>query len=58
MPRIIASVPGASGFVKRSYAQLRKSNCRSWTITQEAGQLMVQDKEGSDLATIIMGQSK
>ena len=58
MPRIIASVPGASSFVKRSYAQLRKSNCRSWTITQEAGQLMVQDKEGSDLATIIMGQSK
>ena len=58
MPRIIASVPGASGFVKRSYAQLRKSNCRSWTITQEVGQLMVQDKEGSDLATIIMGQSK
>ena len=44
--------------MKRSYAQLRKSNCRSWTITQEAGQLMVQDKEGSDLATIIMGQSK
>ena len=58
MPRIIATIPGASSFAKRSYAQLRKSNCRSWTITQEAGQLMVQDKEGSDLATIIMGQSK
>lgn len=58
MPRIIATIPGSGSFAKRSYAQLRKSNCRSLTITQEAGQLMVQDAEGSDLGTIIMSQSK
>ncbi len=53
MPRIIATIPGASSFAKRSYAQLRKSNCRSLTITQEAGQL-----SDGDLGTIIMSQSK
>lgn len=52
-PRFL-TIPGASDIMKQSYAQFRKFNCRAWTITQEAGQLMTADNVG----TIIMGQSK
>ncbi len=58
MPRIIATIPNAGSFAKQAYAQLRKHGCRALTITQEAGQLQVQDKDGSDLGTVIMSQSK
>ena len=56
-PRFLL-LPGAATIMKQSYAQFRKFNCRAWTITQEAGQLMVGDGGGSSVGTIIMGQSK
>ena len=52
-PRFLR-IPGASDIMKQSYAQFRKFNCRAWTITQEAGQLVTAD----GVADIIMGQSK
>ncbi len=56
-PRFLM-IPGASEIMKQSYAQFRKFNCRAWTITQEAGQLITQSDAGSSVGTIIMGQSK
>ena len=52
-PRFLR-IPGAADIMKQSYAQFRKFNCRAWTITQEAGQLVSAD----GVADIIMGQSK
>ncbi|MBN2643291.1 MAG: hypothetical protein JXR78_16690 [Victivallales bacterium] len=53
-PRFL-QIPGAAEIMKQSYAQFRKFNCRAWTITQEAGQLL---ENGADVGTIIMSQSK
>ncbi|MBR4663109.1 MAG: hypothetical protein IKO93_04480 [Lentisphaeria bacterium] len=50
--------PGFPTFIKYCYAQLRKSNCRAVTNTQEAGQLMLSDGMGGTVGDIILGQSK
>lgn len=52
------SIPGGDAIMKQSYAQFRKFNCVAWTITQEAGQLMEGGDNGSNVGTIVMGQSK
>ena len=50
--------PGFPTFIKYCYAQLRKSNCRAVTNTQEAGQLMLSDGMGGTVGDIVLGQSK
>jgi len=52
------SIPGGDAIMMQSYAQFRKFNCVAATITQEAGQLMTGNGTGSNVGSIVMGQSK